>query len=205
MAFNEKKMSAFLDSDGIQIWVNSFGGSMTKYILSWISANGKRVDSANYYKKGCHYLRPVPTPFIKMGLYCYTTDLGIAMTSQMNKGYYKLNYSRIKSCDDKRTFSIENWINVVEQQINEWTTGKPPFPILILNTDKIWDYETTVRKFLKLSNHTQLEPKRERSTRMVHPDLEPFKARLDEINSRLRQLPEIAILYPDGHIEHLDM
>jgi len=203
MAFNETKMSILLDRDGLQLWVNSFGGSMTKFTLSWISANQKRVDSGNYYKKGCHYIKPIPIKSVKMGLYCYSEDLGIALTSQITKGYHIMNYNRIKNCNDRESFSIEHWIDLIEEQIVNWTSGNPPFPILILNTDKIWEYEEIVRKQLKLENKKPLDPKRERSTKQLHPDLLPFTERLNLINDKLKKLPDIALLLPNGTIENI--
>jgi hypothetical protein len=181
-----------------QVWVNSFGGSLTKLVRQWITLGGRRI----YNNRGCHHLTPVPVSVVKIGVYCYTTDLGISLTSQINSGLHFLNYQKL-SYSTGKPFTPQNWIDLIDEQISNWTTGCPPYPILIINADKMWEYEDIVKRVLEFSKEVALPIKRERRTKATHPALVEFSQRIEEINDRLKKLPNCAILHVDGNLENL--
>jgi len=181
----DAQLQGNLRKEKLDYWVNSFGGARSNFITNALRTKYK-VKSPSYDHRGCHYIRPLDVG-VKMGIFCYVEDIGIALSSQINRKY-TFNFNKLKD-DPNASYSITKWLDLIEQQINNWTSSSF-FPILIINTDSILDHKSNFEKLFNV----ELGNYRQRSTVSYHPSLEENQNKIDEINDKLRVLPNFEIV-----------
>ena len=87
--------------------------------------------------------------------------MNLCLISQLrrNLGLAKNNFNKMKPSEVNLEFSIENWINLAEQHINNWTNNLP-IDVYVINTDCINDNIDELRnefKEAKYKKHSERE------------------------------------------------
>lgn len=181
----EEILRMYLD-EPIDIWVNSFGGSRSNFIVDLLEQKYK-VTNLAHRSKGCHYVRPLDTG-VERGIFCYVEDLGVALTSQLNRNF-TFNFDKL--CDTKMDFSIEKWIEQISKQIRNWSSCEY-FPVTMINTDKILQYSKEFRELFGI----EVSGFRERKTIERHVLLKPFERQIEEVNTQIASLPDFGTFVP---------
>lgn len=184
MIWDEDEIVKMYHEDPIDIWVNSFGGSRSNFIVNLLKQKYKVTNEA-HRAKGCHYLRPLDIG-VRRGIFCFVDDLGVALTSQLNRDF-TFNFDKL--CDSKADFSIDKWIEKISTQIDNWSSCDY-FPVVMINTDRI---SQNSKKF-KQTFGVDIEGFGERNTVERHALLEPFERQIDEVNSQIARLPDFGII-----------
>jgi len=182
--WDEEEILKMYHEDPIEIWVNSFGGSRSNFIINLLEQEYKVTNEA-HRSKGCHYLRPLDIG-IKRGVFCFVDDLGVALTSQLNRDF-TFNFDKL--CDSKTDFSIEKWIQTISIQIDNWSTCEY-FPVIMINTDRI---SQNSEKF-KQTFGADIEGFGERKTTERHHLLEPYEKQIEEVNRKIARLPDFGVI-----------
>jgi len=182
--WDEAEVLKMFIEDPVDLWVNSFGGSRSNFIVNLLE-QGYRVRNEAHRAKGCHYIRPLDIG-IKMGVFCFVDDLGVALTSQLNRGF-SFNFDKL--CDFKTDFSIDKWIENISIQIDNWTTCGY-FPVVMINTDRISENSEKFKQTFGI----EIDGFGERKTVDRHALLEPFEGKIDEVNRKIARLPDFGII-----------
>ena len=184
IVIEESELVELFLKEPIDIWVNSFGGARSNFIVNLLE-HKYTVRNEAHRVKGCHYIRPLVVG-VEMGAFCFVDDFGLALSSQINRGF-TFNYNKLR--DDLSEFSVERWIEKVSEQIDNWTTGGF-FPVVVINTDHIAENASEFEKTFEVP----FSGFQARKTREMHPSLEPFSQQVHEVNEKLAGLPDFAIL-----------
>lgn len=190
---SEQEMIEKLDGK-MNVWVNSFGGTLTKMFIKYLEDHGVKVHCPEFYNRGCHFTKPVNVPSINLGIYLYSKDIGISMTSQIHNGVHQMNYYRMKDFDNEERFSVENWINEMKKQTENWTKSNSYFPVLVINAECIWENIDQISEItgIDMSNFPE---KKERKTSENHYKLiKLHQENIDKVNKYLETLPNFTYL-----------
>ena len=166
----------------IDVWVNSFGGSRHNYIVDCIKHKYTTYNQV-YEAKACHYIRPLKVK-VGSGIFCYTEDVGIAISSQIKRGMYH-NFQKLVEGEYEVPFSIDTWLDSIDRQIDNWTTN-PHFPTIIINTDVIGDYKSIFEEMYGV----EMLPFKVRGTSEYIDEVKPYQEKIEKINSKLKSLPD---------------
>ena len=180
----ESELVEMFLKEPIDIWVNSFGGARSNFIVNLLE-HKYTVRNEAHRVKGCHYIKPLDVG-VQMGAFCFVDDFGLALSSQINRGF-TFNYNKLR--DDTSEFSVERWIEKVSKQIDNWTAGSF-FPVILINTDRITENADEFEKTFEVP----FSGFQVRKTREMHPSLEPFHEHISEVNDKLAELPDFATL-----------
>ena len=181
---DENELVEMYRKEPIDIWVNSFGGTRSNFIVNLLE-HKYIVRNEAHRAKGCHYIRPLEVE-VNLGAFCFVDDFGLALSSQINRGF-TFNYNKLR--DDISEFSIERWIEKVSEQIDNWTK-ESYFPIVLINTDRVSD---NAAKFEETFG-VPFSGFEARKTKKMHPILEPFYEQISEVNEKLIELPDFAVI-----------
>lgn len=182
--YSENELISLFKLEPLDIWINSFGGCRSNFIRDLIKDKYKTYNAAYEYK-ACHYIRPLDVQ-VGCGVFCYIEDVGIALTSQLSRN---MTHNFTKLIDDDSPFSVEIWLNKINQQIDNWTK-KTYFPIILINTDKVLEYKNEFKHVFGV----ELEGFKSRNTKEYHSSLLPYKGLINDINNKLQNLPNFDII-----------
>lgn len=183
--FSEEVLIELFKKEPIDIWVNSFGGCRSNYIRDCIK-NKYTTYNYIYEMKACHYLRPLDVQ-TGSGIFCYTEDVSIAISSQIKRGMYH-NFQKLMEGNNEAVFSINTWLDNIDKQIDNWT--KPSyFPIVIINTDVISDYKEKFEEIYEV----KMLPFKTRNTLDYIDEIKPHLEKIEKINNKLKNLPNFAV------------
>ena len=182
---SEDNLIKLFNGEPIDIWINSFGGCRSNYIRDCIKQNYSTYNTAYEYKT-CHYVKPLPVT-VGSGIFCYTEDVGIAISSQIKRGMHH-NFQKLMEGDIEVPFNIGVWLKNISKQIDNWTTNSY-FPIVIINTDVINDYKNEFEYMYGV----KMLPFIKRKTSEYIDELKPYKNLINDINDKLRNLPNYSI------------
>lgn len=172
----------------MEIWINSFGGCRSNYLCKCLETKYKVFDEF-WWQRGCHSIEPTNHKSVKLGVFCYVSDIGIALTSQLKQGWNPTNYYKCIG-NTKDEFNIENWLTVIDKQIDNWTKPNPWFDVLLINTDHFDpDFCKTV---FQLNDELPLFQKR--STTEYNEMLIPHIKMIEMINEKLYRLQNLKII-----------
>ncbi len=183
--FSEKVIAELFRREPIDIWINSFGGCRSNFVRDCIK-NKYTTYNSSYEMKACHYIRPLDVK-VGSGIFCYTEDVGIALSSQIKRDMYH-NFQKLMEGSKEVPFSIETWLNNISIQIDNWTAPSY-FPIVIINTDKL---EENLDLFEEVYG-VKFGEFKQRSTVEYDSSLTPYLSLVKEINQKLKNLPNFAV------------
>ena len=184
--FSEEVIVELFKREPIDIWINSFGGCRSNYIRDCIKDKHTTYNAA-YEMKACHYIKPLDVQ-VASGIFCYTEDVGIAISSQIKRGKYH-NFQKLMKGDNEVPFSIDDWLDNIDKQINNWT--KPSnFTIVIINTDVVNNYKDKFEEIYKV----EMLPFKTRSTSEYIDEVKPYLEKIEKINNKLKNLPNFSIV-----------
>jgi FkbM family methyltransferase len=168
------------NKEPLDVWINSIGGVRTNYITNCFESSGLKVKNPIWHKVACHYIKPIKTS-AKKNVFCFADDIGISLTSQLNTG--TINIKNFKNFYGKE-WSISNWLDILEQQIHDWSTEKE-IPIYLINTDYLLANKNIIMdEFgVEIKNH------KSRKTKKYHKDILPYKEKIKKINKYIQSLP----------------
>tara|TARA_B100000963_G_scaffold254639_1_gene223231 strand:+ start:2203 stop:2781 length:579 start_codon:yes stop_codon:yes gene_type:complete len=182
---SEEIIVNLFEKEPIDIWVNSFGGCRSNYIRDCIKDKYTTYNQA-YEIKACHYIRPLDVQ-VSSGIFCYTEDVGIAISSQLRRKMY-WNFQKLMEGNNEVPFNVGTWLDNIDKQIDNWT--KPShFPILIINTDVIVDYKD---KFKEIYDVEMLPFKTRRTSEYIN-EITPYSEKIEKINNKLINLPDFLL------------
>ena len=95
----------------------------------------------------------------------------------------------MKSSEISLEFSIENWINLAKQHINNWTNNLP-IDVYVVNTDCINDNVDKLRNEFNVD----FEKYKKGSEREIDSVFQEHELELNTINEKLNSLPNFALL-----------
>jgi len=183
--FSEEVIVELFKREPIDVWINSFGGCRSNYIRDCIKDTYRTYNSA-YELKACHYIRPLDVQ-VGSGIFCYTEDVGIAISSQIKRGMYH-NFQKLMEGDAKVPFDVSVWLDNIDKQIDNWT--KPSyFPIVIINTDVVGDYKSQFEDVYGVN----MLPFKTRTTSDYIDEVKPYINQIEKINNKLKNLPNFSI------------
>ena len=184
--FNDNQIIDKFNIQPVDYWLNSYGGCRTNYIENSLSEKYK-IKNQIYLDKGCHYIKPLKVN-VKAGIFCFIDDVGIALTSQIQRGFYH-NYLKARQVIDKEDVTIENWLELIDKQIDYWTTNLP-IDVYIINTDHIHE---TKEQFFNIFG-VELKDFKQRETCEYHPTLKNHINMILKINNKQQQLPKFQLI-----------
>lgn len=165
--------------------INSFGGVRSNYIHSALNQK--------YQVTSLHKDRFVDAD---VKIFIYSNDLGLALTSQINRNYAIENYRKITNQENTHyKVDLYNWILAIQHQLNSILFDDGPF--WLINTDYLDE-----RKFKK-SFGCQLAPFIDRRTTYYDPSLNLYEPEIQQINNFLRRLPKFACINRTTRIRKL--
>ena len=171
----------------IDIWINSFGGCRSNYIRDCIKDSYTTYNTA-YEMKACHYVRPLDVS-VGSGIFCYTEDVGIAISSQIKRGMHH-NFQKLMEGDIEIPFNIDTWLDNIDKQIDNWTTN-PYFPTIIINTDVVGDYKSQFEEVYEV----EMLPFKPRTTSEYIDEVKPYIMQINKINKKLKALPNYKTIF----------
>ena len=183
--FSEEVIVELFKKEPIDIWINSFGGCRSNYIRDCIKDKYTTYNQA-YEMKACHYIRPLDVQ-VSSGIFCYTEDVGIAISSQLNRRMY-FNFQKLMEGNNEVPFSIDTWLDNIDKQIDNWTQPSH-FPIAIINTDVVVDYKDKFKEIYKV----EMLPFKTRRTSDYTDEIIPYVEKIEKINNKLINLPNFLI------------
>jgi len=173
----------------IDIWINSFGGCRSNYIRDCIKDSYTTYNTA-YEMKACHYVRPLDVS-VGSGIFCYTEDVGIAISSQIKRGMYH-NFQKLMEGENEVPFNIGVWLDNIDKQIDNWVNN-PHFPTVIINTDIVGDYKSQFEEIYEV----EMLPFKKRSTSDYIDEVKPYMEQIERVNNKLKKLPDFAVHKPN--------
>jgi len=187
--FSEEIIVELFKREPIDIWVNSFGGSRHNYIVDCIKDKYSTYNSV-YEMKACHYIRPLGV-VVGSGIFCYTENVGIAISSQIKRGMYH-NFQKLMEGDNEVPFNIGVWLDNIDNQIDNWINN-PYFLTTIINTDVVGDYQSEFEEMYGV----EMLPFKKRSTSDYIDEVKPYMEQIERINNKLKNLPDFAVHQPN--------
>jgi hypothetical protein len=179
---SESTIVEFFKQEPIDVWVNSFGGSRHNYIVDCIK-HKYRTYNQIYEMKACHYIRPLDV-VVGSGIFCYTEDVGIAISSQIKRGMYH-NFQKLMEGETEVPFNVGVWLDNIDKQIDNWVSN-PHFPTVIINTDVIGDYKSQFEEMYGV----EMLPFKVRGTSEYIDEVKPYQQKIEKINKKLKSLPD---------------
>lgn len=179
---SESTIVEFFKQEPIDVWVNSFGGSRHNYIVDCIK-DKYRTYNQIYEMKACHYIRPLDV-VVGSGIFCYTEDVGIAISSQIKRGMYH-NFQKLMEGETEVPFNVGVWLDNIDKQIDNWVSN-PHFPTVIINTDVIGDYKLQFEEMYGV----EMLPFKVRGTSEYIDEVKPYQEKIEKINKKLKSLPD---------------
>lgn len=148
--FNSKTFMQEMERDGVEIWVCSGGGCKSNTVCDMLNRSGIKTYSKGWIDKGCHAPKPQPSILnndlrsIKCAIYLYSYNVDFSVASMLRRGQLPINFFKMRPYEDKRNYTLERFIEVLEKQMDVWVdpTNHPRninFPIILLNTDFLKD------------------------------------------------------------------
>jgi hypothetical protein len=186
---SEDTITELFRREPIDIWINSFGGCRSNYIRDCIKDSYTTYNTA-YEMKACHYIRPLDVQ-VGSGIFCYTEDVGIAISSQIKRGMYH-NFQKLMEGSGEVPFSIDTWLDNIDRQIDNWTTN-PYFPTIIINTDVVGNYKSQFEEVYEV----EMLPFKSRTTSEYIDEVKPFIEKINKVNNKLKKLPDFAVHKPN--------
>ena len=187
--FSENTIIELFRREPIDVWINSFGGCRSNYIRDCIKDKYTTYNTA-YEMKACHYIRPLDV-VVGSGIFCYTEDVGIAISSQIKRGMYH-NFQKLIEGENEVTFNVGVWLDNIDKQIDNWTTN-PHFPTVIINTDVVGDYKSQFEEIYEV----EMLPFKKRSTSDYIDEVKPYMEQIERVNNKLKNLPDFAVHKPN--------
>ena len=193
---NEQNLIEYINENNVTHWINSIGGSRSTFFRLALQSNSNiRTQGINHEHgktilgRAVHYSRPLKCN--TKGIFLYRNTIESMLNSQLrrNLGLAKNNFSKMKPSEINLEFSIENWINLAEQHINNWTKNLP-IDVYIINTDCINDNVDELQNEFNVS----FEKYKRGSDREIDPVFEEHTTKLNAINEKLNSLPNFALL-----------
>lgn len=172
--------------DPIDIWINSPGGCRSNYVADVFEKSKFKVRNNAWHKYGCHWIDPLKSEINIPKLFCYVSDIGLSVTSQLNAGTIDTRNEHFIDFFNE-PWSLHRWLINIEQQIDKWSQDKSVF---FLNTDFIHD--KSVRNRINKAFSTELdfsEYSTKRKSLTYHPSLIQHKDLIQKINMKLSKLP----------------
>jgi len=171
-------------TDKLDVWLNSPGGTRSNYIADVLEKSNLRVRNESWYKYGCHWTSPLfEREFKTTRLFCYTSDIGLALTSQLNANTIdKLNFADFYN----EPWDLYRWIQNIKKQVINWSDPG----VFFLNTDYLNDkdiqseFKTLTGDSLDISDF-----RLDRKSKKLHPALIQYMDEINEINELLAKLP----------------
>lgn len=193
---NEQRLIKYINENNLTHWVNSIGGSRSTFFRKALQTNPNILTQGINHEHGrtimgmaCHY--SVPVKCNAVGIFLYRNTLESMLQSQLrrNLGLARNNFSKMKPDNLKLQFSIENWIDLAEQHIINWTQTAP-IDVFVVNTDTISDNlkELTEAFSVDFSSY------KKGSDRAISDDLSQYQDKLNSVNSRIEKLPNFALI-----------
>ena len=180
--FSEDIIIELFRREPIDVWINSFGGCRSNYIRDCIKDKYTTYNTA-YEMKACHYVRPLNV-LVGSGIFCYTEDVGIAISSQIKRGMYH-NFQKLMEGENEVPFNIGVWLDNIDKQIDNWTTNSH-FPTVIINTDVVDDYKDEFEEMYGV----KMIPFKKRSTSNYIDEVKPYMEQIEKVNQKLKGLPD---------------
>jgi len=187
--FSEDVIVELFRQEPIDVWINSFGGCRSNYIRDCIKDKYTTYNTA-YEMKACHYVRPLNV-LVGSGIFCYTEDVGIAISSQIKRGMYH-NFQKLMEGDNEVPFNIGVWLDNIDNQIDNWINN-PYFLTTIINTDVVGDYQSEFEEMYGV----EMLPFKKRSTSDYIDEVKPYMEQIERINNKLKNLPDFAVHQPN--------
>ena len=164
------------------MWLASCGGSRSVYIYNLLK---RKYNMMNRGKDpGVHYMQPLPVKNVT-GVFAYVNDIAIAMSCQIRRRIHKMNFEKQYAFDYKIKYTVPNWLDVIDQQISNWTTS-PCIDVVIINADEL---DANKKLFKKEFGIDVTNFSKSRTTKEVHKDLHDYKDKIAAINKKLNSLP----------------
>ena len=193
---NEQNLVDYINENDVTHWVNSVGGSRSTFFRLALQSNPDiRTQGINHEHgktilgKAVHYSKPLKCN--AKGIFLYRNKIEFMLNSQLrrNSGLARNNFNKMKSSEISLEFSIENWINLAKQHINNWTNNLP-IDVYVVNTDCIND------NLDKLRNEFNVDFKKYKKgpEREIDPVFQEHELELNSINEKLNSLPNFALL-----------
>lgn len=182
---SEHELITLFERQPIDIWINSFGGCRSNYIRDTLKGKYSTYNLA-YELKACHYIRPLHVD-VKMGIFCYVEDVGIALTSQINRNLTH-NFEKLRE-DENTQFSIDNWLDNIDRQIDNWINNSY-FKTYIINTDNIDEHKEEFENTFSV----ELLPYKERETQSYHHYLEGHEDKINSLNEKLKSISDFTYI-----------
>lgn len=183
-SISEDQIIGIFQKEPIDIWINSFGGCRSNFVRDLIKDKYRTYNTAYEYK-ACHYIKPLDVN-VGSGIFCYVEDVGTALTSQLNRN---MTHNFEKLNDDNSTFSIKTWLDKINQQIDNWTSLSY-FPVVIINTDKLEENSSLFEEVYEV----EFKGYKPRKTSEYHKDLLPYIELIEQINNKLKTLPNFTLV-----------
>ena len=187
--FSEEIIVELFKREPIDVWINSFGGCRSNYIRDCIKDKYTTYNAA-YEMKACHYIRPLDV-VVGSGIFCYTEDVGIAISSQIKRGMYH-NFQKLMEGDNEVPFNVGVWLDNIDKQIDNWLNN-PHFPTVIINTDIVGDYKSQFEEIYEV----EMLPFKKRSTSDYIDEVKPYMEQIERVNNKLKKLPDFAVHKPN--------
>ena len=187
--FSEDVITTLFKKEPIDVWINSFGGCRSNYIRDCIKDKYTTYNTA-YEMKACHYIRPLDV-MVGSGIFCYTEDVGIAISSQIKRGMYH-NFQKLMEGENEVPFNIGVWLDNIDKQIDNWVNN-PYFPTIIINTDVVGDYKSQFEEIYEV----EMLPFKKRSTSDYIDEVKPYMEQIERVNKKLKNLPDFAVHKPN--------
>lgn len=188
--FSEDIIVDLFQREPIDVWINSFGGCRSNYIRDCIKDKFTTYNTA-YEMKACHYVRPLDV-MVGSGIFCYTEDVGIAISSQIKRGMYH-NFQKLMEGSEEVPFDIGVWLDNIDSQIDNWTRN-PHFPMVIINTDVVGDYKKEFEEIYEV----EMIPFKQRTTSEYIDEVKPYMDKINKVNKKLKELPNFEIRKPNN-------
>ena len=187
--FSEEIIIELFKREPIDVWINSFGGCRSNYIRDCIKDKYTTYNAA-YEMKACHYIRPLDV-VVGSGIFCYTEDVGIAISSQIKRGMYH-NFQKLMEGENEVPFNVGVWLDNIDKQIDNWINN-PHFPTVIINTDIVGDYKSQFEEIYEV----EMLPFKKRSTSEYIDEVKPYMEQIERVNNKLKKLPDFAVHKPN--------
>jgi len=187
--FSEEIIVELFKREPIDVWINSFGGCRSNYIRDCIKDKYTTYNAA-YEMKACHYIRPLDV-VVGSGIFCYTEDVGIAISSQIKRGMYH-NFQKLMEGENEVPFNVGVWLDNIDKQIDNWVNN-PHFPTVIINTDIVGNYKSQFEEIYEV----EMLPFKKRSTSDYIDEVKPYMEQIERVNNKLKKLPDFEVHKPN--------
>lgn len=189
----ESQMQNILNEQSNIIWLNSFGGCGSNYFASLLEKAGWKISTQLYQYKLCHYYKQMQNNNIKFCIFLYIKNIEQSIASQIKRNYLH-NYFKCSGNNHPKHFSIINWLNCINDQIDNWTDNTP-LKTYIINFDAISTQKKYRKILLSEFGINSIEHKH-RDINTIHylGNYNRTKPLIDKINKKLDNLPDFQVI-----------